>query len=316
MTAAGPIFTDWQPRHNELFGRHPVNLGHSLHQNALFSDAALARLIEQAPVGSYHVNTMDPQTHDPRTRKEGHIKGLSGAQVLDAVKRGTIWILLRDPAASDPAYGALLKQIYAEIEARMPGMHTYRQKMQVLISSPRVQVYYHCDIPGQTLWQLRGTKRVYVYPNTPPFLPQPALERIILGEAHEISLDYQPWFDDYAEIIDLEPGRMLHWPLNCPHRIVNLDMLNVSITTEHWTDELRNHYAVNYANGVLRNRLGAKALPQITRGPSLWAKMGVAAAYRYSGLAKQRRKSKQIEFEVDPTAPNAVRPIPAFELQP
>ncbi len=312
---APPILTDWQPKHADLFGRHVINIGHSLHESPLFNDTALASLIERAPAGSYHVNTMDPATHDPRTRKEGQIKGLSGHEVLDAVRNGTIWILLRDPGSTDPAYRRLLQDLYAEIASRVPGTEFYKQKMQILISSPKVQVYYHCDIPGQTLWQVRGTKRVYVYPNSAPFLPQDALERIVLGEAHEISLNYDSWFDEYAEAIDLEPGRMLHWPLNCPHRIVNGDMLNVSFSTEHWTDELRNHYAVNYANGILRGRLGARHLPQITSGPSLWAKMGLAAAYKASGLAKKRRSRFKIEFEVDPKAPNSVRPIEMFELQ-
>jgi hypothetical protein len=304
--------TDWNARHKDLFGQHTVNLGHTLHESPLFSDAALAKLIEKAPPGSYHVNTMDPKTHDPKTRKEGQIKGLSGLEVLEAVKNGTIWIILRDPGATDPAYRALLKELYDELRERT-GQNLYREKMQILISSPKVQVYYHCDVPGQTLWQVRGTKRAYVYPNAAPFLPPEKLERIVLGEAHEISLGYDGWYDDYAEVVELTAGRMLHWPLNCPHRIVNGDMMNVSFTTEHWTDDLRNIYAVNYANGILRSRLGA-APKRITTGPSLWAKMGLAAAYKASGLAKQRRKPFRIEFEVDPKAPHSVRPIAAFEV--
>ena len=65
---------------------------------------------------------------------------------------------------------------------------------------------------------------------------------------------------------------MLHWPLNCPHRIVNADCLNVSFTTEHMTDELRNAYAVNYANGVLRRTLGAENLARPTSGAGLYAR--------------------------------------------
>jgi len=154
--------------------------------------------------------------------------------------------------------------------------------MSILISSPKVQVYYHADVPGQTLWQVRGRKRVYVYPNTPPFLPQAGLEKI-LGEAHEISLDYEPWFDAHADVIELEPGRMLHWPLNCPHRIVNQDCLNVSFATEHMTRELRNAYAVNYANGVLRRVLGLERLPRPESGLGLYARLALAAAHKYSG---------------------------------
>lgn len=308
------IFTDFSKRHTELFGRHNVNLGHALAASPLFGDAALAELIERAPAGSYHVNTMDVTTHDPRTRREGVVDGLSGAEALEAVRRGHIWILLQNPGRYDPRYEVMLGHIYREMEELVPGFRSYKQKMSILISSPRVQVYYHADVPGQTLWQVRGHKRVHVYPNTAPFLAQDALERIVLGEGHEISLDYEPWFDEYAEVIDLAPGRMLHWPLNCPHRIVNADCLNVSFTTEHWTDELRNAYAVNYANGVMRGRFGARQLSRPTAGPGMWARMGLAAAWKKSGMQKRGQKKFKIDFKVDLDAPWCVRPIAPYEL--
>ena len=195
----------------------------------------------------------------------------------------------------------------------MPGFRSFKQKMSILISSPKVQVYYHCDVPGQTLWQVRGRKRVYVYPNQPPFLPPENLERIVMGEAHEISLPYEAWFDEHAEVVDLEPGQMLHWPLNCPHRIVNADCLNVSFTTEHWTKELRNQYAVAYGNGVIRRTIGGRDLAKPDGGVGLYTRMGLAAAWKYAGLQKKRVHRFQVDFKVDPTAPNSVRSIPSFE---
>ena len=104
-----PIFTDFEPRHAQLFGRHNVNLGHRLHQSELFSDASLARLIEKTPRHSYHVNTMDVTTHDPRTRREGVIEGLSGAEALEAVRKGHIWILLQQPHEVEGGYGHMLR---------------------------------------------------------------------------------------------------------------------------------------------------------------------------------------------------------------
>ncbi|MDB5602558.1 MAG: hypothetical protein JWN71_4602 [Xanthobacteraceae bacterium] len=306
------VLTDFEPRHADLFGRHTVNLGHRMHESPLFTDAALARLIEKAPKGSYHVNTMDPTTHDPRTRREGEIVGLSGMEALDAVRRGRIWILMQNPGDIDPAYADMLNDIYAEFEDRVPSLETFKHKMSILISSPKVQVYYHADTPGQTLWQVRGVKKVYLYPNTAPFLPQDRMEKIVLGEAHEISLDYQPWFDEYAEVIDLEPGRMLHWPLNGPHRVVNHDCLNVSFTTEHWTTELRNQYLVNYANGIVRRYAPNARLSPSIEGPAAWAKFGFAAAVKLTGLQKARRKSFDIDFRVDPMAPFSVRNIDAY----
>jgi hypothetical protein len=312
MTAK--VFNDFGSRHAQLFGRHTVNVGHSLNQSPLFGNEALARLIEQAPLGTYHVNTMDVSTHDPRTRREGIIDGLSGLETLDAIARGHIWILLQNPDRYDTSYRTLLQSIYDELEANVPGFKSYRRKMSVLISSPRVQVYYHMDVPGQTLWQVRGRKRIYVYPNAEPFLSQPATERIVLGEAHEISLNYEPWFDDYATVVDLEPGRMLHWPLNCPHRVVNEDCLNVSFTTEHMTDDVRNAYVVNYANGILRRKLGMTRLARPTSGAGVYARMALVGAWKAAGLQKQRAHRARIDFKVDPAAPFSVSPIPAFEL--
>jgi len=310
-----PLLTDFAPQHRELFGRHTVTLRHRLNESDLFSDARLAHLIEASPREAAHVHTMDVTTHDPRTRREGTIGDLSGAQVIDAIRTGHIWILIQNPERVDPAYGEMLAALYAELEERVPGFRSYRRKMSILVSSPGVQVYYHCDVPGQTLWQVRGSKRVYVYPNTAPFLPQPALEKIVLGEAHEISLRYEPWFDDYAQVIDLEPGMMAHWPLNCPHRVVNHASLNVSFTTEHWTDELRSAYAVTLANGVLRKALGQRRnLARPDRGLGLGLRLGLAGAYKFSGLQKRRRRPFRIDFAVDARAPHSVRDIEPFEL--
>src|SRR6185312_12645116 len=127
-----PIFTDFAPRHAQLFGRHTVNLGHRLHDSELFSDAGLARLIEATPRKAYHVNTMDVTTHDPRTRREGTLQGVRGAAALDAVRTGHIWILLQQPHEIDSRYGDVLRSIYAELEMRVPGFKSFNHKMSIL----------------------------------------------------------------------------------------------------------------------------------------------------------------------------------------
>ena len=159
------ILADSKPHHVSLFGEHILHLKHRLAEFGLFSDAALARLIEKTPRAHCYVNTMDKRSHNPRSRREGAIDGLSGAEALEAVRSGNIWINIHKLGETDPAYADLLDGIFAEFESRVPGLKTYRRSMTLLISSPKVQVYYHCDVPGQMLWQMRGTKRVFVYPN-------------------------------------------------------------------------------------------------------------------------------------------------------
>ncbi|WP_137150540.1 hypothetical protein [Devosia sp. FKR38] len=306
------IITNWQPHFPSLFGTHSLALNHRLAASPLFSDDALAALIDATPREYYHVNYSQKTPGNPPKRREGQIKGLTGAQVLEVVRNGNIWINLTAPAKTNPAYGELLDSLYAEFEERVPGFVSYKRNLTLLISSPNVSVKYHSDVPGQSLWQVRGTKKVYVYPAKAPFISQPALEKLILGQLRETDMPYEPWFDDYAEVHMLEAGKMLHWPLNGPHRVVNENMLNVSFTTEHWTDELRKHYAVNYANGILRSKLGMTNLSQQVTGLSYYAKLALAGLVKFTPLNPQKKKIYTVDFQVDPAAPEGVRDIEAY----
>ncbi|WP_332699022.1 hypothetical protein [Devosia sp.] len=308
------IITDWQPHYPSLFGGHSLALSHSLANSPLFTDAALARLIDNTPREAYHVNYSQKTPGNPPKRREGEIKGLTGQQVIDVVKKGNIWVNLTAPAKTDPAYGELLDSLYAEFEERVPGFSSYKRNLTILISSPNVSVKYHSDVPGQSLWQVRGTKKVYVYPAKAPFISQPALEKLILGQLRETDMPYEPWYDGYAEVHMLEAGKMLHWPLNGPHRVVNEGMLNVSFTTEHWTDELRKHYAVNYANGILRARTGMQKLSQQVTGLSYYSKLALAGLVKFTPLNPQKKKVYKVDFQVDPSAPEGVRDIEGYSF--
>jgi len=310
----GSIMTNWKEHYPSVFGRHALHLSHSLHTSELFTDAALARLLEKAERGDYHVNTRSAGPDGRLKRREGEFGDLTGAQLLEAARKGDIWINLRAPQKVDKAYGELLSEIYREFEGRVPGLKTFRHLTTILISSPNVYVPYHADVPGQMLWQIRGRKRVWVYPGRPPFLPQAAIEKLVLGEMHETDMPYREWFDEFAQVYDLEPGWMLHWPLNDPHRVENFDSLNVSVTTEHYTSAIRNSYAVNYANGLLR-AAGLKNLQRQTAGPGLWAKLALAAAVKFSGVRRKAEKPYMIDFRVDPDSDNGYRDIAPYELK-
>jgi len=307
---------EWSGIDVDQFGKVPQRIRHRLHHHPLFSTEALGRLIEATDRNNYYVNTMDISAHNARSRREGEIRNLSGVEAIEAVAKGRLWILLLQPEKFVPEYRDLVREIYAEIAAHVPGFEPFGEKLSILISSPRIQVYYHCDVPGQTLWQVRGSKQVYVYPNKAPWIHQPSLERIMLGEKHEISMPYERAFDEAATVYDLQPGEMLHWPLNAPHRIVNNDCLNVSFTTEHYTRDIRRSFIVHCGNGVLRQQLGLKekALSRQTEGPNYWSKAAVAAAWKLSGMQKKRRQTFKVDFAVDPSAPDCVRTIPAYEF--
>ena len=308
----GNIISNWKEHHANLFGHHTLKLNHTIHNSRLFTDEALIKLLENAPRKNYNVTTMDKRGHNPSYKREGQFGNLGGAEILNAVRNGSIWINFQDPQDIDSDYGELLADIYREFESKVPGFKSFKHKMAILISSPKLKVKYHFDIPGQTLWQIRGHKRVYVYSASAPFISQQSLEKVILNEAHETDLEYQQWFDEHAEVYELAPGDMVHWPLNCPHRVENHDDLNISIATEHWTSDLRKNYLVNYANGMMR-KVGVRNLSQNTALPSLLPKAAITAATKLSGIQKRNSKPFSIDFEVDPSAPDCIRDIAPFE---
>lgn len=309
------IVTDWDSDKIANFGSRPLRFRHRAHESGLFSDEALAQLIERSPRECYYVNTMDIASNDRRTRREGEFGAASGAEVLQAVQSGQIWVMLLYPEKVDPRYGELLEAIYAEMTAKVPSLRVKKKKISILVSSPNIPVFYHCDLAGQTLWQVRGEKTVYVYPNREPFLPQPNLERIVLNEAHEISLPYDSAWDESAEVFTIRPGDMLHWPLNAPHRVQNGNCVNVSFTTEHVTPEVRRNYAVHYGNGILRRVLNVQHLSPATTGPNYWTKFATMAAARALSLQKGREQVFKVDFAVDPKAPGGFRDIPAHEFR-
>lgn len=310
----GTIISDWKAHFSELFSKQPLHLKHTLHKSELFTDENLAQILNELDARYYHINTRAVGPDGHKRRREGESGGLSGKDLLKAVKKGDIWINIHLPPERYPKFGDLVNQMYDEFEARVPDLHTYKQHMTLLVSSPNMSVPYHADVPGQMLWQIRGHKKVFVYPNSEPYLSQSSIEKMVIGEFHEVDVQYQDWFDEGAAIYDLDPGYMLHWPLNLPHRVVNKDCMNVSLTTEHFTNPIRNVYGVNYANAFLR-KLGFKTLQNNTSGLVMYAKLAFAGVIKFSGLGKKARKPYNIEFKVDLDAPGCVRDITPYSLR-
>ena len=299
------LFEDLKPAH--ALGAAPTLLRHRLQDHALFGDEALVALIERTPRHRVHVNTMPRDATRPELWREGDLAGVPGREVLAAVARGNIWVHLKRVHEAEPAYRALLDALFGELEGA--GLApTYRRSMSILISSPGMNIAYHADVPGQCLWQVRGRKRLWVYPARAPFLETPALERIVLGRASDTALRYEPCFDEHAQVLDLAPGDMATWPRNCPHRVRNADCLNVSFTTEHWTDALRAGYAVDYANGLLRPllapALGGRDPSRRTAGAGFRVKFALAAAHKATRRLRPHGRPTTVDFRVDPRAPS------------
>jgi hypothetical protein len=309
MNMSKDLISDWQPQHELLFGRHAIKLRHRLAESGLFTREALGKLIERCPKHELGLESMCVETERP-DRMFGELGDASGMQAIDAIEKGRMWMNIRRVMQWAPEYRALLDNVFAEFEARMPGLKTFKRNIGVLISSPNAKVFYHADIQGQSLWQISGVKRVYVYPRSEVFVKTTSIEKILLRETTE-DMPYQAWFDEHATAFDLNPGEMLTWPLYAPHRVQNHDCLNVSVTMEHWTDEIWRSYAVHYGNGVLRRTLGMRNPSTKCSGLSVYPKAASALLWKKLGRQIAGDVVKRREFQIDPSSPNGLKQIAA-----
>ena len=303
---------EFQTGDEEKFGSGLVHFQHQFTESGLFSDAELAALIERYPREYYLVNTIFGSEDAPDWRS-GTLDGLSGEAVLEAVRAGRLWLCMRRLDLVAPKMDALVEAAFAEMAERNPGLVTNRHKSSLLISSPGARVLYHADIPMVALWHVRGRKRVWIYDaNCREMLPDEVLESVVLREREE-EIPYDPSWDAKARAVDLEPGWALSWPHNTPHRVDNLDGLNVSITTDFFTPDAQRKYGVYFANGLARRKLGISPRSTNTAGVGALGKCAAAVAMKKMGVHRSRERDLIASFVLDPDNPGQVIELPEQE---
>ena len=309
--SATQIITKFDKIDGIMWGNEPVCIGHNLHQSPLFSSEALAQLIENYPREHYNIFSMGAQKGDKWYWRQGDLDGMSGKDVLEAISKGRLWLNLRNTSRVDRRYAELLNEVMDDFSHLMPGFKAKRQNAGILISSPMAQVYYHVDLPGQLLFQISGRKKLYFYPAHKPFITHEALEKTAITGLG-VDIGFEPWYDDYARVQDFEPGQMVHWPHFAPHRVVNYDVMNISMTVEFSTDPILRAQMVNYANGILRHGFGWTPRSRGIHGMQFWSKAVLQKAFRNAPWVKKKKTdNEQIEFRLDRGQLGAIIDMPA-----
>ena len=291
------IITDWTPEKAAVLTRANLGFDHSLHERPMFDDEGLISLLDRYPRDKLGIFTMGEDPVDWQSWRRGSAGDLSGEQLLRAAQAGRIWLNLRHANDYLPEYAALEEEIFTE-KRRQAGLRSFKRDLGMLISSANAQVFYHLDVPLVSLWQLRGQKRVWVYPVADPCVSAEQLERIVLRETAE-QMAFSPAFDAQAEVFDLTPGKMVTWRQNAPHRIQNGSSLNVSLSIEFMTPGALAHANVLYANGMLR-KMGGRPTAQRAPHPAALAKIALTRAVKASGYAKTIERGLPETFRLEP----------------
>ena len=296
---------DWTKPEFDILEEAVLLAKHRLDETGLFTDDALAELIDRHPDDYLTIAAMgtDENKFEWMT---GIRDGASGKEIIQALKNGKIWVNLIQLARYHPEYSKLLNGLYDELEKNAPGFKAKHRSANLLISSPQAMVYYHLDLPINMLWHIRGEKKVWVYPHFDSrFASQRNIERAILGEMPE-DMPYEKWFEDYALEFHVKPGQMITWPQNSPHRVTNLDSLCVSLSTEHRNKRAKRRVNVHLGNHYLKKHFGLKDLSIRPDGFKACAKEAYA---RVVQIADKLLSAKKMEpyvyrkrFVIDPNA--------------
>lgn len=297
----------WDENDTAAWGAGPHRARHALHELDQWSAPQLAEILDTIPRASIHAYTMGRDPEARSTWQRGSIGGLTGADLVQAVETGHLWLNVIGIHSQCDRIARTVDSLYAQIGAATGWTHD-ELKSTLLISSPSAQVFYHADNQPNALWHLRGKKRVYVYPAGEPFISSDQLDRIAAGQADE-QLPYTKELDDSATVIDLAPGDVAWWPQNRPHRVENTSGVNVSLSVEHRTPESTDLERVQMANFYLKHHAGIAPL-QVTSAPAV-KKPAIAAArvLRRVGRGSSPKGEIPVTFVVDLSAPNCVKAL-------
>jgi hypothetical protein len=273
-------------------GVHP----HSLVEQGFATDEALAAVLDRYPAELFDINLYDYDDEGQVSLRTGARGKLDGAALLAAIQQGRLWVNLRSVETGWPELWAAAMGEFGKVQAEYPGLRAVKNAGQLILSSPRARVPYHFDAAGVVLFHMRGRKRIFVYPGDEAHLAEVDMEQVVSRQTTE-ELPYVRAFEADAQIVDLEPGQALTWPIYAPHRVENLDRFCVSLSMEFqtWTSRLRN--GALFTNAVLRSRGARPRMTDRMATPELAARWAASLALKRAGALKSRIATFERDFE-------------------
>jgi hypothetical protein len=301
------MLVNWTPQNETRFGKDVMLAEHDATSNDLFLDDGLAHILDIYPRENLDIWTFGEEGEGVNTSLRGRAPDMSGAEIVDAVKNGHIWLNMRRANFDVPDLKPIADSIYDSLEDASDRKMRKRD-MSVLISSPNVKVHYHLDIPLVALFQMRGQKRLWMYPKSEALAPSEFIEDIV-HMSREEELPYRKAFDDAATAYNLVPGMGITWPQFMPHRVENADCMNVSLSCEYQTVGSFLQANAIYTNKLLRKTTPLRPVVANSVGPGVVAKAAFARAHKAMARTGPRKSPTPITFELDAASASYIRPI-------
>jgi hypothetical protein len=301
----------WTSHEASVYSREVVLAKHGTHELSLFDEAALLDLLDSYPRERLQAFTMGT---DPLRRNDWQpvdTAGASGKELWTALKSGRLWFNVLQVHLVDRRYRELLERLYGELAEQCGNFRPQRKSCTLIISSPTSLVYYHADPQPNLLWQIRGRKRIWIYPAQDRTLVDQDLMEDIFANFADEEIPYSSDFDLRAKVYELNPGEVLSWPQNAPHRVTNIEGINISLSTVHETEESNRRKLVYCANRLFRRRYRLPFRSTEEAGLTSYLKrLSYRAAYRAGVVETPPRRAYLSNLRVDAASPTGYSAIP------
>ena len=305
------LIKNWTEENRKNYGKQVMVVEHSLNETGLFTDEALANMLDEHPNHLIDFQHIPDNPDYPDQQVTVDFSGADGKTMVEAAKSSTrVWINVREVMNRHPKYRPILDQLHKEME-EFTGKNKDRRNCRggILISSATAATPYHADPTMTHLWHVRGHKKAWVYPRTEDFMTDEAYEAIVLGEVDEdVPFDYA--LDDGAILgpADLYGGEMVSWPHRSPHRVENASYC-VSMVMEFSTRKSAFTNAGMFANGVLRRRYGMNPSWQNASKVEKLGKAVMGRMMRNIGTRKSFRRKDMVRYKLDASFEGFVRAV-------
>ena len=294
------LIKHWAEEDARDYGKRVMIVEHVLTETGLFTDEALADMLDRHPSHLIDFQYVVNEPDYPDRQVTVDFTGADGKTMIEAAKSDLpIWINVREVMNRQPEYKKVLDQLHDELE-KYTGRNRDRRNCRggILISSKNARTPYHADPTMTHLWHVRGHKRAWVYPPTPDFLPDEAYESIILGEVDE-DMPWTPELDKGAIVspADLHGGELVLWPNRSPHRVENVTYC-ISMVMEFSTKQSAFTNAGMFFNGVMRRKYGRNPSWYGASAPEKLTKALIGRAMKQIGGRKEFRRKDMVRYKL------------------
>jgi hypothetical protein len=242
--ATGPVFRLDRDPCAAAFGQRPVAVDHTLTEDPLLSQEAIADLADRFP-GRVERHRADLPLVMPGGAPELE---LSPSEMVRGIEDNGCWMVFWY-LEQDPAYKALLDRCLDEAESYLPSGAgpALQPEAFLFLSAPDAVTPIHFDPEHNFLLQIRGHKDINVCPFRSADEERRELDRYHDGTDRNLAS-----LPSDGEVFGLDPGLGVYVPSFMPHWVQNGPRASVSLSITFRSRESLRAERVHRLNSLMR----------------------------------------------------------------